>query len=347
MEIPRSTPPTAMIIILSLLAASCHQERPTLSQSQSAETKQAAQADQLLYEMATTYLFVLPENAADEDHPITPELVSLGKELFHEKAISLDKTVNCNTCHLLDEYGVNDTPLSKGVNGQLGARNSPTVYNAALSLAQFWDGSAKTVEDQVDGPFMNPKEMAMPSTESIVERLRELPRYKNLFAEAYHQDSTITYAKVAKAIGAFERTLMTPGRLDRYLAGDKSVLSAQEKQGLKKMLDYGCIPCHSGSAMGGALFHKFGLFDNYQRFTNSKNHDSGKMAITKRPEDQDVFKVPSLRNITKTAPYFHDGSVEKLEDAVQIMANLQLGRQLSEQDVKDIMAFLEVSADWD
>ncbi len=302
--------------------------------------------DQVLYEMASTYLFALPQNAADEAHPITDDLVKLGKKLYLEKALSLDESVSCNTCHPLDNFGVDNKPLSEGVGGAKGARNSPSTYNAALHLAQFWDGRAKDVESQVEGPLLNPDEMAMPSKEAVVQRLKQLPKYKTLFAQAYPNNTQITYPKIAQAIGAFERTLMTPSRLDDYLDGDLARLSGQEKQGLKKMLDYGCIPCHSGSTMGGMMYQKFGLFDEYQRFTKSGLYDSGKMSLTRRPSDQDVFKVPSLRNVTQTAPYFHDGSVEKLEDAVQIMANLQLGRTLSEKDIKDIVAFLGVSADW-
>ena len=302
--------------------------------------------DQVLYEMASTYLFALPQNAADEAHPITDDLVKLGKKLYLEKALSLDESVSCNTCHPLDNFGVDNKPLSEGVGGAKGARNSPSTYNAALHLAQFWDGRAKDVESQVEGPLLNPDEMAMPSKEAVVQRLKQLPKYKTLFAQAYPNNTQITYPKIAQAIGAFERTLLTPSRLDGYLDGDLARLTGQEKQGLKKMLDYGCIPCHSGSTMGGMMYQKFGLFDEYQRFTKSGLYDSGKMSLTRRPSDQDVFKVPSLRNVTQTAPYFHDGSVEKLEDAVQIMASLQLGRTLSEKDIKDIVAFLGVSADW-
>ncbi|HHB78924.1 MAG TPA: c-type cytochrome [Saprospiraceae bacterium] len=329
------------IIVVLLVGLSCQQEKTVLEPK-----TQVSNADKVLHEMATTYLFPLPENAMDEAHPYRAALVNLGKELYYEKVISKDKSVSCNTCHPLESYGVNDTPLSKGVGGHLGDRNSPTTYNAALHLAQFWDGRAKDVEAQVEGPLLNPKEMAMSSKAEVVHRLQQMPKYLALFAQAYPHEKTIKYPQIAQAIGAFERTLMTPSRLDEYLEGHLDVLSEKEKQGLKKMLDFGCIPCHSGAAMGGALYQKFGLFDNYQRFTKSNKHDVGKLAITQEESDRDVFKVPSLRNITKTAPYFHDGSVKKLEDAVRIMGNVQLGRALTEQDVEDIIAFLAVSADW-
>ena len=327
-------------VILFLTA--CNQEKTILNVPQEERSE-----DIVLYEMASTYLFPMPKSAADEEHVLSDELVKLGKALYMEKAISLDRTVSCNTCHSLDNYGVDNLALSKGVADKEGVRNSPSTYNAALHLAQFWDGRAKDVEAQVEGPLLNPNEMAMPSKSAVVRRIQQIPKYKTLFAQAYPDSSSITYAKLAQAIGAFERTLMTPSRLDTYLEGDLSVLSDSEQQGLKKMLDFGCIPCHSGSAMGGAMYQKFGLFDDYQRFTKSETHDLGKMLVSRRSSDKDVFKVPSLRNVTKTAPYFHDGSVEKLEDAVQIMANLQLGRTLSKEDIRDIVAFLGVSSDWD
>lgn len=327
--------------LLVVMMMSCQGQIATLGNQNQVSTE-----DQALFEMASTYLFSLPASAKDENHPLSDELVQLGKELYNEKAISLDKTVSCNTCHPLTNYGVDNLALSKGVGGKLGSRNSPSTYNAALHLAQFWDGRATDVEDQVEGPLLNPSEMAMPSKEAVVDRLVNMQKYITLFAQAYPSETTITYPKVAQALGAFVRTLLTPSRLDDYLNGDLTVLSGQEKSGLKKMLDFGCIPCHSGNAMGGALYQKFGLFDDYQRFTGSEKHDSGKKSISHLPSDQDVFKVPSLRNVTKTAPYFHDGSVEKIEDAVQVMANLQLGRTLSEQEISDIVAFLAVSADW-
>ena len=333
--------PKYILLLFIILVLSCQDK-----QNSFVTTSEAHLDDEVLYEMASTYLFALPHTAADEAHPITDDLVKLGKELYFEKAISLDKTVSCNTCHPLDNFGADNKAFSEGVGGRKGSRNSPSTYNAALHLAQFWDGRAKDVESQVEGPLFNPNEMAMPSKKAVVQRLNQQPKYKTLFAQAYPHNAQITYDKIAQAIGAFERSLMTPSRLDDYLEGDLSSLSNQEKQGLKKMLDFGCIPCHSGSTMGGAMYQKFGLFDEYQRFTKSENHDAGKMLVTELPGDKDVFKVPSLRNVTQTAPYFHDGSVEKLEDAVQIMANLQLGRTLSEQDIKDIVAFLGVSADW-
>ena len=343
MEVPLKPQEMKKYLLLFTITfiISCNNEPTILTHQNEVST-----ADQVLYEMASTYLFALPPTAEDDAHPLSEKLVKLGRELYFEKALSLDKKVSCNTCHPLDNYGVDNLSLSEGVGGKKGVRNSPSTYNAALHLAQFWDGRAKDVEAQVEGPLLNPNEMAMPSKKAVVRRIRQLPKYSLLFAEAYGGDALVTYPKIAQAIGGFERTLMTPSRLDDYLKGDLSVLSGTEKRGLKKMLDYGCIPCHSGSTMGGAMYQKFGLFDDYQRFTKSVQHDFGKMSLSDLPADKDVFKVPSLRNVTQTAPYFHDGSVAKIEDAVQIMANLQLGRTLSEQDVRDIVDFLGVSADW-
>lgn len=326
--------------ILIPLLASCSQPK-TVSLAQD----NTAKADEMLYVMARTYLHPLPENAADDDHPITPELVALGKELYNEKAISLDGSISCNTCHPLDHFGADTLAYSKGVNQTLGDRNSPTTYNAALALAQFWDGRAKDVEEQVEGPLFNPKEMAMPSKIAVVQRLLAIPKYSKMFAKAFDGES-MTYAQVAQAIGAFERTLLTPSRLDLYLGGDLSVLSQIEKKGLKNMLDYGCIPCHSGPAMGGALYQKFGLFNDYRKVLTAQDGDVGMLGWTHQETDRDVYKVPSLRNITHTGPYFHNGSVQELEDAIRVMGKLQLGVELNPQEVKEIKAFLAVSADW-
>ncbi len=301
--------------------------------------------DEVLFAQASTYLFPLPKNAFDERHPFDENVVQLGKELYFEKNLSLSKDVSCNTCHPLDMYGANDTPLSNGVFNQFGDRNAPSVYNAALHVSQFWDGRAKNVEEQIDGPLFNPKEMGMRSKKEVVDRISQIPKYEILFAQAY-QSREINYEKMVTAIGAFERTLLTPSRLDVYLNGDYLALNTQEKRGLQTMLDVGCIPCHSGSTMGGALYQKFGIFEDYSVFLETKKDDLGRFQISQNDADMDVFKVPSLRNVTKTAPYFHDGSVSNLEDAIQIMAKLQLGQILEDQEVQDIMAFLAVSSDW-
>lgn len=330
---------TWIIVLLGMVA--CRQAEPVTESA-----RPVSQADQILFEMARTYLFPLPKDAADEEHPLSPELVKLGRALYLEKGLSKDGTVSCNSCHPLDQYGVNDTPLSEGIGHRLGARNSPTTFNAALYLAQFWDGRAKTVEEQVEGPLLNPVEMGMPSKKAVVRRLRADSQYVALFAQAFPSSKEINFTQVARAIGAFERTLMTPSRLDKYLEGDVGALTEKEKSGLKNMLDFGCIPCHSGATMGGAMYQKFGLFADYRSYTGSRPGDQGRLSVTHQSQDEDVYKVPSLRNITHTAPYFHDGSVDQLEEAVRVMAQLQLGRELTDEQVEDIVAFLEVSSDW-
>lgn len=284
----------------------------------------------------------LPSVAENEGNNITEEKVILGKRLYFDVRLSKDNTQSCNTCHNLNTYGVDNLSFSPGNDGVLGGRNSPTTLNAALHVSQFWDGRAKDVEEQAGGPILNPIEMAIPSEEFIVARLSKIDEYQLLFAQAFPENKQpISYQNIQKAIGAFERKLITPSKFDTYLAGDDNALNEQEKQGLETFITVGCISCHMGNILGGQLFQKFGLFENYWELTKSKKIDSGKFEVTKNESDKYFFKTPSLRNIEKTYPYFHDGSVEKLEDAVTIMGKLQLNKELSTQEVSDMIAFLK------
>ena len=293
-------------------------------------------------EKAVNYANILPAGPAFSDLDISPEMVALGKKLYYDKRLSGDGTQSCNTCHNLETFGVDNKPLSKGIKGEEGTRNSPTVLNAAVFFSQFWDGRAKTVEEQAGGPILNPVEMAMPSEAELEKRLRRDEEYKTLFSRVFPGETEpLTFGNVVKALGAFERTLITPSRFDAFLGGDEEALNVQEKRGLSLFVDLSCIKCHSGNTLGGNIFQKFGLVRDYWGLTNSVRKDEGLFLITRDPADKYVFKVPSLRNIEKTAPYFHDGSVEKLEDAIRIMANLQLGIDLSPSEVDDIKAFLK------
>lgn len=269
--------------------------------------------------------------------PITPEKVELGRMLYFDTRLSKNQQISCNSCHDLTKYGVDGTKFSKGHKGQLGGRNSPTVYNAGGHIAQFWDGRAATIEDQAKGPILNPVEMAMPDDKSVVAVLESIPGYEDAFKKAFPDDKEpITYDNLAKAIGAFERGLVTPSRFDKYLAGDKTALSDQERAGLTKFVQSGCTSCHSGSSLGGSSYQKLGLIKSYP---NQK--DLGRYEVTKKDEDKMVFRVPTLRNVAETGPWFHDGSFDRLEATVQAMAYHQLGKDLPEKDVADIVAFLK------
>ncbi|WP_196894508.1 cytochrome-c peroxidase [Aureivirga marina] len=278
------------------------------------------------------------ENTAN---PLTAEKIALGKALYFEKKLSKDNTQSCNTCHDLKTYGVDNQAFSMGNDGKLGGRNSPTTFNAAFHVAQFWDGREPDVEAQAGGPILNPVEMAMHSKEAVIERLSEIDSYKEMFAKAFPESKeAITYDNVKKALGAFERKLVTPSRFDDYIAGDDHALTDKEKKGLQTYMESGCISCHSGTLLGGNMYQKFGLFDDYWKHTKSEKVDLGKFEVTKEEADKYVFKVPSLRNIEKTGPYFHDGSVKSLTEAVKIMAKVQANKDLTETQTEEIIAFL-------
>lgn len=277
----------------------------------------------------------LPQVMDDPRVHLIEERVTLGRMLFYEPRLSKSGELSCNSCHPLDNWGVDNEPTSPGHDGQRGTRNSPSVYNAAMQVAQFWDGRAKTVEEQALGPILNPVEMAMPSEAAVVEVLQEIPGYVDAFAEAFPEDPTITFEKVGVAIGAFERYLVTPSRFDAYIAGDGGALTSRERQGLDEFIAAGCPSCHSGPGFGGTMFQKLGVAAPYP------SNDLGRFEQSKRESDRYVFKVPSLRNVAKTGPYLHDGSVEDLSEVVRIMARHQTGREMGNDTVELIVTFLE------
>lgn len=290
---------------------------------------------------ARTMFSVLPKTAINPNNKATPEKIALGKTLFFDKRLSKDNTQSCNTCHNLNTFGVDNNAFSKGNKGGLGGRNSPTVLNAALHIAQFWDGREPDVEAQAGGPILNPVEMEMPNEKFVEKRLSGIKEYKDLFAKAFPNDKNpIIYDNIKKAIGVFERQLITPSKFDDYIAGNDKALSDKEKKGLNTFIKSGCVSCHSGALLGGNMYQKFGVFTDYWTLTKSKKIDLGKFDVTKKEEDKYVFKVPSLRNIEKTAPYFHDGSVSNLDDVISIMAKSQLNKDLSNQEINQIKDFL-------
>ncbi|WP_461828800.1 cytochrome-c peroxidase [Aquifex sp.] len=305
--------------------------------------------DKKILEMARQYFKPLPKVAENPNNPVTPEKVKLGKMLYYDPRLSKSGLISCNTCHNLARYGVDNLPTSIGHRWAIGPRNAPTVYNAAIHVAQFWDGRAKDVEEQALGPIVNPIEMAN-DIDSAVKFVKSIPEYVELFKKAFpNEKDPVKYENIGKAIGAFERTLMTPSRFDEFLKGNTKALTEQEKKGLKTFIEVGCAGCHNGAGVGGHMFAKFGAITEYWKVTYpyvlkdkpAIKVDFGRFGVTKKEEDMFVFKVPSLRNIEHTYPYFHDGSVWSLEDAVRIMAETQLGKKLTDQQVKDIVAFLK------
>jgi cytochrome c peroxidase len=268
----------------------------------------------------------------------TPELVELGRKLFFERDISLTKTQSCNDCHPLDDgrAGADNLPTSPGAKGISGTRNSPTVLNAGFHVAQFWDGRAPDLVAQAKGPLLNPIEMAMRSEEEVVSRLEARDDYRRAFERAFPgQAHPVTLDHLARAIAAFERTLVTPSRFDRYLRGDVHALTWTEQRGLQRFVETGCVDCHNGPTVGGRMLRKLGIHHAYEN-----QSDPGRYGVTEREEDRFVFKVGMLRNVTLTAPYFSDGQVASLPEAVRLMAWLQLGQALKPPEVAEIVRFL-------
>jgi cytochrome c peroxidase len=276
---------------------------------------------------------------ADKD---TAQMVVLGERLYNEKKLSANGAQSCNTCHRIDSKlgGVDNQPTSLGAFGKRGGRNAPTVLNAGFQMAQFWDGRAPSLEHQAKGPILNPVEMAMESDRVVIDRLRGTTEYPPLFKKAFPQDQEpITYDNVARAIAAFERTLVTHDRFDDFQKGNQKALSAAELKGLKIFVETGCATCHSGPVLGGNSYQKAGLIHPWE------TSDVGREEITKDEGDKYKFKVPMLRNIALTGPYFHDGKVVSLEEAVRKMAWHQLDKRLSDDDVEAIVSFLNALTD--
>jgi cytochrome c peroxidase len=289
----------------------------------------------------------LPDSVPPKMGELTEEKIALGRMLYYEPRLSLDQETSCNSCHGLDTYGVDGQPTSDGHKGQKGTRNAPTVYNAAGHFVQFWDGRAADVEEQAKGPVMNPVEMAMPSEAQVVAVLKSMPEYVQAFQKAFPgEKDPVTFNNMAEAIGAFERKLLTPSRWDKFLHGDQAALTAEERAGFNTFATVGCTTCHVGTYVGGNLYQKLGIMKPYP-----DQSDLGRFQVTKADSDKLFFKVPSLRNIEKTGPYFHNGKVATLEQAVSQMGEYELGRQLSQAEVRSIVTWLksltgEVPADY-
>jgi cytochrome c peroxidase len=290
-----------------------------------------------------------PALAAPPSEPIAPLPVTLkvdparaaiGRQLFHDVRLSANSKVSCATCHDITKGGADSKGHSIGFRGEATGVNAPTVLNAAFNFVQFWNGRAATLEAQVDGVVQNPVEMGS-KWDDVVVWVSKDAIYKKAFASAY--PDRVTKANIQNAIASFERTLITPkSRFDRYLIGEANAITADEKAGYAKFKQYGCIACHQGVNVGGNMFQKFGVMGDYfeQRGKPTKA-DLGRYLVTGEEDDKNVFKVPTLRNVALTAPYFHDASAPTLEAAVDVMFRYQLGRAASKEDKAAIVAFLK------
>jgi cytochrome c peroxidase len=293
----------------------------------------------------------LPETApAPADNPTTDAKVELGRMLFMDPRFSSTGTVSCNSCHNVMLGGEDNRPVSMGVHGKTGGRSAPTVWNSAFSSVQFWDGRAASLEEQAKGPVTNPIEMGMGELEEAMNRVRDIPGYRPYFEKAFGTDEPMTVDNAARAVAAYERTLITPNSpYDRYVKGDKKALTAQQVRGMDTFASVGCNTCHSGAAFNGpAMAAGTGFFMKAPTFTDNDyvaqyklTEDAGRFTVTNEEADKHLWKVPTLRNIAITAPYFHNGSAATLDEAVRVMAKIQLNQELADGQVADIVAFLD------
>ena len=303
----------------------------------------AATADDAdLLKQAQALFKPLPKDMGAADFPLTREKVDLGRRLFFDPRISLDGTVSCSKCHQPGLYGTDALAKPIGVKDRPNPRNAPTVLNAALQFSAHWRGDRTNVEDQAVKALVGPPSFGNANFDAAVAKIKAIPGYVQLFHNAFPTETDpVTVQNWGKAIGAYERTLVTPSPFDSYLGGNVQALGAEARTGLKKFIETGCASCHGGVGVGGAMYQKFGVVEEYWRETHSQPVDKGRFEVTNQEADMYVFKVPGLRNVAMTAPYFHDGSVGTLPEAVKVMAKVQLGKELPEADVKAIVAFLE------
>lgn len=311
--------------------------------------KRAIVLDWAAAERIAYYNDELPEDRAGEPvrpiartHNADPEKVALGYALFHDTRLSVDNTVSCASCHALETAGVDNHQYSHGVDDQLGGVNAPTVFNAVYNFVQFWDGRAQTLADQAAGPPLNPVEMASESFEQIIEKLKADRKFAKAFAEVYPDG--LTQANITDAIEQFERTLITPdSRFDKWLRGDDAAITAEELEGYELFKKYDCATCHAGPNLGGLSYELMGLRRHYfaERGLELTHEDNGRFKETGLERDRHRFKVPGLRNVEHTWPYYHDGTREHLEDAVSDMGLYQSGVEMTEAEVNAVTAFLK------
>lgn len=320
-----------VVIALAIAVVGCKKKEeaqaPALAEKETApEPEKPAPAEPIL---------PLPESA-----DVDMDKVMLGRSLYHDTVLSGDGTISCATCHGLDQGGAEHLKTSTGIKGQKGPINAPTVLNSSYNFVQFWDGRAKDLQEQAAGPVANPIEMGADWNE-VVSKIEKNEQYAKAFDELYPDG--VTKDNVTDAIAEYEKSLITPSRFDAYLRGDEDAITDQEKKGYLTFKEVGCTACHNGINVGGAMFQKLGLVKDYfaDRGTPLTEADNGRFNVTKNPADKHFFKVPSLRNVELTAPYLHDGSRETLEETVALMGKYQLGRDLTKEQIDDIVAFLK------
>lgn len=334
-----------VLIVLSVLAVCSPSPAEIFSMGnqplRSTDASLSKQEEETLHSRASMLFGRLPQTMPEADKD-TPVQVDLGKKLYFETRISVNNTQSCNTCHPVQgkHSGVDNRPTSPGAQNQFGSRNAPTVLNAGFQAAEFWDGRSPDLADQAKGPILNPIEMGMPKAGEVLERLAAAG-YKPLFAEAFpDQKDAFTYDNLGRAIAAFERTMVSRSRFDGYLEAKTADLQPLEKQGLTVFMNVACASCHGGPTLGGLIYQKIGVVHPY-----SDTKDKGRFDVTKQEVDQFVFKVPMLRNISMTGPYYHDGRVATLAEAIDRMAWMQLGRKLDNGQINVVMRFLTALAD--
>jgi len=279
---------------------------------------------------------------------MSPAKVELGKQLYFDTRLSSTGTVSCNSCHNVMKGGEDNRATSLGINGKTGDRSAPTVWNAAFMSAQFWDGRAKNLEEQAKGPMVNPVEMGNPNHDVVVKRLKQIPGYTRQFKTVFGGSDPLTIDNVAKAIAAYERTLVTANSpFDRYVKGDKQAMKPAALRGMDLVQTIGCTSCHTGPNFAGPpMSEGKGFFMPFPRFESPYvakyrlKGDVGRYKVTQNEADRYMWRVPTWRNVALTAPYFHNGSVKTLDEAVRVMAKSQLNKTLTEPEVKDIVAFL-------
>jgi cytochrome c peroxidase len=308
-----------------------------------ARTLPAASADDMaLLKQAQEVFRPLPNVVGTSDLPGTGPRVELGRMLFFDPRLTIDGNMSCSSCHQPAFYGTDALPRSIGVKQRPHPRNAPTVLNAGVLNIIHWRGDRDSLEDQVAKATTSPITSGQPDEKAVIERLSSVAGYVPLFEAAFpNEPQPMRLQSVATAISAYERTLLTPSPFDAYLAGNQEALSAKARAGLAKFINTGCVACHNGVGIGGGMYQKFGVVEDYWKATGSEPVDKGRADVTNDPADLYVFRVASLRNVAMTAPYFHDGSVATLPEAVKIMARVQLGVTLNDADTRDIVAFLE------
>jgi cytochrome c peroxidase len=305
-----------------------------------AQTPPPALDAKRLLEDAKAHFEPLPAIPAATD-PAAAARIDLGRHLFFDSRVSVDDTVSCSHCHLPDRQGADGLSKAIGVFGRENPRNAPTVFNASLNFKQHWRGDRESLADQAEKSLLGAASFGNPDFTAPMERLKAVPAYRLAFAKAFPEDKDpINVKNFGLAIAAYERTLLTPSKFDAFLGGDLQALTGAEQAGLRRFIDLGCAACHNGAGIGGNSFQKFGVAVDYWKETGVKEPDKGRADVTKSDADLYVFKVPSLRNVAKTAPYFHDGSVADLKRAVEIMGKTQLGVELPTKDAEAIVAFL-------